>query len=67
MPNNPPTVTGLAATASYSEGNSPVVIDNGVVAIADSPTLASATISITGNYPPGEDVLAFPQVAHPVR
>ena len=63
--NTPPTVTDTVGAAAWMEGrgaggNSPVVIDGGItVSDFDNATLDHATVSITGNYQSGEDVLAF--------
>jgi putative cell wall-binding protein len=60
----PPTITTGSGSASFVAGDNtastPVVVDNGLV-VSDgvSPTLASATVAITGNFHSGEDVLAF--------
>ena len=60
-----PTVTDTGGTSTWTEasglgGNSPVVIDGGItVSDFDNTTLDHATVSITGNYQSGEDVLAF--------
>ncbi len=49
---------------TFTEGNNalstPVVIDSALtLSDADSPTLASATVAITGNFQSGKDVLAL--------
>jgi Ca2+-binding RTX toxin-like protein/type III secretion system FlhB-like substrate exporter len=54
-----PTVTASGGTTAATEQIA-VAVDSGVtVADVDSTTLASATVSITGNFHSGEDVLAF--------
>ena len=60
----PPVVTTSGGTTAFTEGNNvtstPVVIDSGITLTdADSSTLDSATVSITGNFQNGQDVLAF--------
>jgi hypothetical protein len=60
----PPQITTDAGSASFVAGDNtvstPVAIDPGL-ALTDSgsPTLASATVAVTGNFHSGEDVLAF--------
>jgi hypothetical protein len=60
----PPTITTDAGAASFVAGDNvastPVAIDSGLT-LTDgvSPTLASVTVSITGGFRSGEDVLAF--------
>ncbi|UTH76148.1 Ig-like domain-containing protein [Chromobacterium sp. IIBBL 290-4] len=59
-----PIVTASGGSASFTAGNNvtstPVTIDGGVtVSDLDNTTLASGTVSITGNFHSGEDVLAF--------
>ncbi len=52
--------TSSAFAVELTEDNGPVGADVGLsVADADSPTLASATVSITANYQPFEDTLSF--------
>ncbi|MCQ4111609.1 hypothetical protein, partial [Aeromonas sp. JL9] len=47
-------------TAGDNTAATPVAVDSGITLTdADSLTLASATVSITGNFHSGEDVLAF--------
>ncbi len=60
----PPVLGSSGGSVSFTEGNqvagTPVVIDSGLtVSDADSPTLASATVAVTGNFRAGEDVLGF--------
>ncbi|HEX7685094.1 MAG TPA: hypothetical protein VF446_16420, partial [Trinickia sp.] len=60
----PPTITTDLGSAAFVAGDNtastPVAIDAGLT-LSDgvSPTLASATVAITGNFHSGEDVLAF--------
>ena len=60
----PPIITADAGAASFVAGDNvastPVILDSGI-AVADpgASTLASATVSITGNFHSGEDVLEF--------
>ncbi|MEX8195133.1 DUF4347 domain-containing protein [Comamonas guangdongensis] len=56
-----PTLTTSGGSSAYSSGNgSAVVVDSGItLSDSDSSTQASATVSITGNFHSGEDVLAF--------
>nr|WP_057927678.1 DUF4347 domain-containing protein [Burkholderia ambifaria] len=60
----PPHITTDPGSASFVAGDNtastPVTIDPGLV-LTDSgaPTLASATVAITGNFHAGEDVLSF--------
>jgi hypothetical protein len=57
--NGPPTVTA-GATLSYFENQAPTVMDATVTVVdGDSPNMASATVQITANCAPAEDVLAF--------
>ncbi|MFN8633983.1 MAG: Calx-beta domain-containing protein [Chloroflexota bacterium] len=59
--NDAPTLTGLEGTPlAYAENDPPTPITASlVVADVDSPTLASATVQLTGNCASGEDVLAL--------
>ncbi|WP_179958434.1 DUF4347 domain-containing protein [Chitinimonas arctica] len=62
--NEAPAATTSGGSAAFTEGNNvagtPVVVDAGItVADNDSATLASALVSISGNFASGEDVLAF--------
>ena len=64
LPLASPEVTTSGGTTTFTEsvdGNPiPVAIDNGLtVSDADNTTLASANITITGNFQNGEDLLAF--------
>ncbi|CDF84448.1 hypothetical protein PKB_3101 [Pseudomonas knackmussii B13] len=53
--------SGSAAfVAGDNTASTPVAIDSGItISDLDNTSLASATISITGNFHPGEDVLSF--------
>ncbi|GLQ42865.1 DUF4347 domain-containing protein [Dyella nitratireducens] len=60
----PPTIVTDSGSAAFVAGDNvtsmPVVIDSGLsLTDGTSPTLASATVAITGNFRSGEDVLAF--------
>jgi VCBS repeat-containing protein len=58
--NDAPTVVASPGISSYTENQAAVAVDPGVtVSDVDNTTLASATVSITGNFHAGEDVLAF--------
>src|SRR5260221_447179 len=58
--NNPPVVTMTGSALAFTEGNSATIVDAGLtVTDPDSTNLASATMSITGNFVTGEDVLGF--------
>ena len=53
-----PVLSNVASTASYTEPNPAVTLSSGTtVSDVDNTTLASATVSITGGFFPG-DVLA---------
>ncbi|MGN6083055.1 hypothetical protein [Trinickia sp.] len=60
----PPTITTDSGSAAFVAGDNtastPVAVDAGLT-LTDgaSPTLASATVAITGNFHSGEDMLAF--------
>ena len=60
-----PTVTDTGGTTAWTEASgtgasTPVAIDSGLtVTDVDNTTLASATVSITGDFQSGQDVLAF--------
>ncbi len=64
--NNPPTLSGIEASAlAYTENDPATDITATLVAgDVDSPDLASATVQITGNYQNGQDVLAFVSTAN---
>jgi hypothetical protein len=60
----PPTITTDSGSAAFVAGDNtastPITIDSGLTLTDGSaPTLASATVAITGNLHTGEDVLAF--------
>ena len=58
--NDAPTVATTPSPRAYTEGAGAVVVDGGVtVGDVDSATLTGATVTITGNLAPAEDVLAF--------
>ncbi|MGP9820162.1 DUF4347 domain-containing protein [Salinarimonas sp. NSM] len=58
--NDAPSVTTSGGSAAYTENAAGVPVDPGLtVADIDSTTFASATVSITGNFQIGQDVLAF--------
>lgn len=58
--NDAPVVTSSSGSISFTENASAQVVDSGLsLSDADSSTLASATVSITGNFQSVEDVLAF--------
>ena len=62
--NDAPTVTASVGSAAFTEADgatsTPVVVDSGLtLADSDSPSLASATVSITGNFQSTQDVLSF--------
>jgi VCBS repeat-containing protein len=53
-------VVNAAASAGYTEGTGPQVIDNTLtVTDADSTQISGATVQISANYVNGEDILAF--------
>jgi uncharacterized protein YjdB len=55
-----PVVTSQGGALAYQEGDGVSVIDNAItVSDLDSATLASGTVSITGNFNASEDVLSF--------
>ncbi len=60
----PPIVTADSGSAAFTAGNNvaatPVVIDSGLTFTdAGTSTMQSATVSITGNFENGKDVLSF--------
>ncbi|MFZ4289021.1 cadherin domain-containing protein [Variovorax sp. HJSM1_2] len=58
--NDAPVVTTSGTAQAYTENAAAVLIDTGVtVGDVDNSILSGATITITGNYANGEDVLAF--------
>ncbi|MCQ4143992.1 DUF4347 domain-containing protein, partial [Vogesella sp. AC12] len=56
-----PALTASGGSSAYSSGTgTAVTVDSGItLSDSDSSTQASATVSITGNFHSGEDVLAF--------
>jgi gliding motility-associated-like protein len=57
--NNPPVVTASGGPATFTIPSA-ITIDNGItVSDADNTTLASGTVTITGNFQSAEDLLAF--------
>jgi len=62
--NDAPLVTSSGGSAAFVEGadqaSTPVVVDSGLtVSDSDSPLLYGASVKITGNLRPSEDVLGF--------
>lgn len=58
--NDPPVITTTGTPLDYVENAGNVAIDSALsVFDVDSTTLAGATVSVSANYVPGEDVLAF--------
>ncbi len=62
--NDAPVVTTTGGSASFTAGDNtastPIVVDSGLtLSDVDSTTMSSATVRITGNFQPGEDVLSF--------
>lgn len=60
----PPVLGASGGSVTFTEGNqvsgTPVVVDSGLtLSDADSTTLASATVAVTGNFQSGADVLGF--------
>jgi hypothetical protein len=56
----PPSVVTSGGSLAYTENDPATSIDSGVtVTDVDSPTIASATVTISANYVNGQDVLAF--------
>uniref|UniRef100_UPI000AA8BC46 Ig-like domain-containing protein n=1 Tax=Chromobacterium amazonense TaxID=1382803 RepID=UPI000AA8BC46 len=67
-----PLLTASGGSAAFTAGNNvtstPVAVDTGItVSDLDNTTLASATVSITGNFHSGEDTLAFTNTNPPLR
>ncbi|WP_347247595.1 DUF4347 domain-containing protein [Zoogloea sp.] len=63
--NDPPVATASTGNAAFVAGASAVQVDDGItVADVDNTTLASATVSLTGNFQSGQDVLAFTNVGN---
>ncbi|MBP1882322.1 beta strand repeat-containing protein [Sinorhizobium mexicanum] len=64
LANQRPVAATSGGTSSFTEGNNtvstPIAVDSGVtISDGDNTTLASATVSITGSFQSGQDVLAF--------
>ena len=60
-PNIPPDVDNSSGALAYTENDPPTAIDTSIaITDTDSLNLTGATVQITGNYVPGEDVLALP-------
>jgi hypothetical protein len=58
--NDAPTLSG-SNTVAYTENNAPVILNSGMGSYdMDSINLSGATVTISGNFAPGQDVLAFP-------
>ncbi|MEH2342364.1 MAG: FG-GAP-like repeat-containing protein [Nostoc sp.] len=58
--NDAPVTTATNTALTYTENESPTVIDSGItVTDADSTNLSSATVTITTGFAPTEDTLAF--------
>jgi hypothetical protein len=58
--NDAPTVSTTAGSLAYTENDAATAVDAGLtVADVDSASLTGATVTISGNYTSGEDVLAF--------
>ena len=67
--NQAPVIATSGGSTSFIEGadtaSTPVVVDAGLtVSDADNTTLAGATVSLTGNFQSGQDVLAFTNVSN---
>ncbi|HWC47240.1 MAG TPA: hypothetical protein VG868_14130, partial [Casimicrobiaceae bacterium] len=55
-----PVVTAAGGTTSYVVGTSATIVNSTVsVTDLDNPTQSSATVSVTGNFHGGEDILTF--------
>src|SRR6185312_16243951 len=62
--NDAPIMSASSGTTAFVEADNatstPVAVDSGItVSDVDNTTLASATVSVTGSFHSGEDVLAF--------
>ncbi|WP_119681277.1 putative Ig domain-containing protein [Indioceanicola profundi] len=62
--NDSPVLGGGGNIVTFTESNNaaptPVVVNGGItVSDLDSTTLTSATVAVTGNFQPGQDVLSF--------
>ena len=64
--NDPPVLAGIeAATLAYTENDPATLVTVTITASdVDNADLAGATIQITGNYQPGQDVLSFVNTAN---
>lgn len=64
--NDAPAISGVANVASYTENAAAVTVDGTVtITDADSTSLNQGTVSITGGFASGEDVLVCPSPAIP--
>ena len=55
-----PVITTTPGNDAFTQGEDPILIDQGLnITSNNSPTIASVTVQIIGNYNPGEDVLAW--------
>ncbi|MCK5319477.1 MAG: DUF4347 domain-containing protein, partial [Anaerolineales bacterium] len=62
---NDPPVVAAGGTLNYTENNAATAIDTGVtVADADNTNIQNATVSISGNFVIGQDVLSFTDTAN---
>ncbi|MEO5346737.1 MAG: DUF4347 domain-containing protein, partial [Magnetococcus sp. YQC-9] len=58
--NDAPVLSGSAGSINYSEGDTPLVIDNAILLTdIDDANIAGATIQIVGNHHADQDQLAF--------
>ncbi len=57
--NDPPVITATPSTLSYTEGDGSVAIDTSIQAFDVDSNISSATVSISGQYRPAEDVLSY--------
>ncbi|MFL5780070.1 MAG: Ig-like domain-containing protein [Thermoleophilaceae bacterium] len=58
--NDKPVLDASDTALAYSEGDGQVAVDDAIaVSDVDSPTLAGATVQVTGNYDAGQDQLVF--------
>ncbi len=58
--NDAPVLTTTGGSVSFTENAPPVAVDSALtLSDVDNSTLGSATVSITGNFNVGQDVLAF--------
>jgi hypothetical protein len=64
QPDTGPLLTNTAGALSYTENNPPTIIDAGLtITDPDGPSIASATVRITNNLAPLEDLLGFTPVS----